>query len=111
MGGTVTTVTADKRDVDELSARIEREDGTAEYKFGTLNIPEHKVRQWAREVTQGKSLAISHWVGQHNIFSRSEYQTFLDTLGQMGLAEDKKGNVGWALTPTGYSYFRDILTQ
>lgn len=48
--------------------------------FGVLPVDVERFNEYARAVLRGDSLAIKHWTGKGNLFSRSEYDRLLAQL-------------------------------
>ena len=94
--------------VTELSAVIEQEDGYTKVVRDKFGLSSDVVRQWAKDATMKKTIAINAWTGDGGLFTRAEYENFLDRLNQMGFAENPSGKK-WQLTPTGHRYFTNLL--
>jgi hypothetical protein len=92
----------------ELSATIERPDGSLQVLRDKFQLDPGLVIEWGKDALLGKSIGINAWTGSGKPFTRTEYENFLSTLNQMGLAHKAGGNQGWQLTDRGRHYFRSI---
>lgn len=66
-----------------------------------LNITPEQFSEWAFEVIEnGKSLALSKWIGKGNPFSRAQYDDFMNKLSAANMVINRNG---WQLTRGGRS--------
>ena len=101
----------DEKPAIEASYTLKNADGYRETKRGTFNLDYDNLRTWAKHATSGDSIAINRWTGSGGLFERGEYEEFLQTLKQMGLADVGKGRKGWQLTIAGQDYFGEFLNE
>jgi hypothetical protein len=78
-----------------------------------LDLPgdEETIRQFARAVIAGRSLAESQWTGSGKPFSRDEYREMRDSFIEKGMARWRNLHApaqGWELTKKGEAVMRQL---
>lgn len=76
-----------------------------------LGVSPEQLQRFARGIAEGRSLAVSAWVGKNNTFSRSEYDRLMAELERLEMVErDGAGaNAPRVLTDAGQQAIEQLL--
>jgi hypothetical protein len=92
----------------------QNDNGGWEGKYSKLPVKRDQAVAFAYRVIEfGESTAVRTWTsGQYNVFSRDEYDAFVDWLDDQGgvtWKSDKDHRVGWTLNEDGVKILRTLL--